>query len=932
MSLRRADLTVALLLFVIGSVLGSLHHRGLLRHGGLPRTPPRAPAIALESAVLQACGRGFAHPAIRVGALERFLGLETDSFDCEALPADLRVAPPSPAAVKHRYLLGAVVATWLSRGTVSWKALSPLFGALFGSVIALSYLVFRLGMGRILAVVCSSLLLTSPLHLAHLSNLRDYSRGPFLVASLFLMGWMATRRLSSRGILGTAILSGAILGAGFGFRPDMPIMIPAFAATILFLQPGGPTDRTALNSAAVALFLGAFTLVGWPMIAERSESNRFFHVAVIGMTEDRLAGTGLESPLYSLGGVGPQKDNFADVTALAEYRRRHGGVAPPGSPSLDYYFALLRHFPADFLLRAGASAVRVSNLPFISPTRYWTLPNTGVDLPEQTHPLSVESPLLRRFYDSRARWLSKLDGAGPFLCVLCLLLIAATNRRLGGVALFLFVYFGSYPAIQFETRHVFHLEILGLWSLGVALQSAVELAKRLLLQRRRDSATTLRGGARLRLATPTRTLASSGLAALLLLGFWFLLRAVQARHIGSVFETVGHLEIEPMATLEEPGNGVVTLELPGLEIPEPHGLQTEYLVAKLRSRECDQSSVDLGVRYREPESIANRQFGTPWWDLSHDLSVPLPTGAGQTTSIVFPVYFGRSVNANFDHIELPREHRPCLADLSRLTRPEDLPLPFGLILRLPPDWEDLPRTLVPRASRSTAGEIDGLQSVPPGFEISLSELTQPLSALDTTRTIRHSEIVEVSSRGWTVRGRGRSRFSPLLELGGIEVDIGSAVVARGEVYSGGFVLAMVRGPLRDEEGIVVAKDRLLTSSFFERHHRLLDIARGPGWNDIETLAWKRPVLEATDADMYDRWQVLRVDRPGPFTLAFRLPPSTLHSLVLANSLDVPGANTDFVIREIGTLRTTSAAESALVGSSSIESDTAVVPTDSQPRS
>ena len=72
------------------------------------------------------------------------------------------------------------------------------------------------------------------------------------------------------------------------------------------------------------LFLGTFVLVGWPMIERRAATHRLFHAALIGLTEDRLSGIDLESPLYSLGGDGTQKDRFMTITVNAETYRKYG--------------------------------------------------------------------------------------------------------------------------------------------------------------------------------------------------------------------------------------------------------------------------------------------------------------------------------------------------------------------------------------------------------------------------------------------------------------------------------------------------------------------------------------------------------------------------------------------------------------------------------
>ena len=77
--------------------------------------------------------------------------------------------------------------TWKITG-VSWSRLVILPGALFGAVAALTYGVLRLGLSRVLALLALVPSVISTPNFMIVPQLRDYAKGPFLLATILLMG------------------------------------------------------------------------------------------------------------------------------------------------------------------------------------------------------------------------------------------------------------------------------------------------------------------------------------------------------------------------------------------------------------------------------------------------------------------------------------------------------------------------------------------------------------------------------------------------------------------------------------------------------------------------------------------------------------------------------------------------------------------------
>ncbi len=900
---RRPDLLIAFLLFGVATAAGSLYFRSYLELEDRQRTPMRPPAVQIDVPVLVACGQGFMRPAQRLEPLADFVRMRVPGFSCEDLPANLQVRDPRGMAYKHLYLLSSIAATWIVAGSVTWAALSPLLGVFFGTAITLAYCLFRLGMGRRLAALGSLALIVSPLHLAHLFNFRDYSKAPFILALILIMGRLATRTMGKTAVLCLSAAAGALLGFGFGFRADMPIVIPAFVTTLFVFLPGRVFGRLRLKAGALILFLGCFVLAGWPMIERRASSHRLFHAALVGFTDDRLEGIGVSSPLYSLGGDGAQKDRFITTIVNANARRTYGEQLPAYKRiSTEYYFEVARTFPADMLLLAYASTLKVLELPFMNPVDHASLPNTGVFLPDQPFPAGIDSEAIRGFYRLWIGALSMFQGAGFILAVAALLLVAAKDLRLAAFLLFCILYFGGYPAIQFETRHFFHLELISLWTLGFVSQRCVHLIRSLAARARQGElpgfprrSEMLRFFSRLVLA-PTLALAA------VLLGPLLVLRAVQTWHLGNVLGAYAGAELESLelATVFE-NSDTVLVESPRLKSSLEAGgpLHTEYLAADFGSRTCDFSSVDVGVRYSEPvEFIKARgpfRFGLPLWDLSHRLRVDLLAGASR---VIFPVYQAPSSGTIFGGLELPRAQAGCLEGLSRVKDASSLPLPVGFIVNLPPDWQQRPRYKLLAGWEAAARGGERVYTAPARLVVSNRELESTPAKSAAPRPTVHAQSVRLDGDAWKIRGRAEGRFSPLAQIDNIELSGGSRLVVKGEVRRGGLVLALTRQERWDGSLLAVGKDAWTTLGFYEKHQRILELVRKDDWNMIETVVFARTETVPESA-LYDLWSVIRVADRGRFGAVFEVPDAGRYTLVLANAVSLPRARNDVVIDEIG---------------------------------
>lgn len=198
----RPDLARALAFFLAAFAIGVIY---VSTWGGTPEFWQQI----FGPSVMMACGEGFTNPKLdEVPGLEDFLYLREDRFDCSNIPEAYDRLPEDTRAMDydlvqtyhpepqfrgwtqwqrfHKHLLMSVALCFYLFG-VAWQSLTPLYGLLYGLTNALGYGIFRLAMGRTLASLFAFVLMTSPVHLQQLPQLRDYSKAPFFF--LIILVW-----------------------------------------------------------------------------------------------------------------------------------------------------------------------------------------------------------------------------------------------------------------------------------------------------------------------------------------------------------------------------------------------------------------------------------------------------------------------------------------------------------------------------------------------------------------------------------------------------------------------------------------------------------------------------------------------------------------------------------------------------------------------
>ena len=173
--------------------------------------------------------------------------------------------------------------------------------------------------------------------------------------------------------------------------------------------------------------------------------------AIGGLMEPLTHKMAIQDPLYNLGSIWVME--YADSVPIL-HRDLLGAAS-------NYIQADILTFPADILLRAYASVVQVLDLPFL-----FVLP-----------PLGVNSPLVNVIYQVRAALLGFPPGAGAVLAAITLLVIAAKDLRKAIFYAFLTVFLCAYPAVDFQARHFFQLQMFTWFNLGFLLDRLIRLVR-----------------------------------------------------------------------------------------------------------------------------------------------------------------------------------------------------------------------------------------------------------------------------------------------------------------------------------------------------------------------------------------------------------------------------------------------------------------------
>jgi hypothetical protein len=597
-----------------------------------------------EPAVMMACGKGFVVSNPQVPAVRAFLYRSTDRFSCSEIPIDANLGTQWVYQGAWRYLMVATAICWRIRG-IAWSVLGPLLGVMFGATIAIGYGILRLGMGRLLALFCAFGLSISTLHLLNLPHLRDYSKAPFTLALILIIGVMVKARPARVVLLGCGAAYGLVLGIGYGFRTDFLVNIPVFFIVLFAFVDGGLLKNLPLKLASAALCATVFVITAWPLITVVYRSGGCqWHTALLGLTTTFTDVLEVEDAPYDFGNSYTDGAVFRAATNYARRVNPEVGAIAYCSHEYDvatgqYLLEIARRFPADMLTRVYASVSSIAQLPF-RPS--W---------------LNAPLPGLAPFvYTKRLSALTSLKGRSTVWITAALLLTSLVSVRLAFFLVFFLLYFGGYPAIQFANRHYFHLEIIAWWAFGFVVH---QLASAAFARLRGIDGHSVRPDWRQAAWVVPTILA---VVVVPLLAF----RAYQQATLPGFFQKYLNASLDSWPL--EPAQPGFTHLAPSLSLSHQQTAETLVVVALNAWKCADRPS----VTFRYDKAFPND-------DLSRTFTLERPSTVPQPTYIFSPVY------QHFLGIEFSDVRPGCLDGVSSVRDVSRMTLLLPAVL--PPGWE-----------------------------------------------------------------------------------------------------------------------------------------------------------------------------------------------------------------------------------------------------
>ena len=619
--------------------------------GGVPRFYQEN----FAPAVMMACGYGFTMPGPVTApkSLGPFLLLERDNFDCADFPSNTVVEPVTWNGTWY-YLYATTATVWRVTG-LSWRVLDWLAAVFVGVSLAALYGLFRLVASRGLSIATALILTLLPVNLVQMSALRDFSKVPFVLVCVWLLARLVIRPMTWRATIAMAAAFGGVVGFGYGFRTDLMIMVPFGLAVIAFLLPGAWRQHWLRNLTALAAAATVFLVVAAPPLRGLRTGGCQFHYSLLGLTTPMTEGLSVLPALYSFG------DHFLDTfidLKVGDQAARMMALVPPNlcDPNYDLasgevFFEYARTFPADLITRAYGAVLVVLR--------------SGMQVPDLYGPLT-DIPVLVHLLQTIKRLPDIMGLLGPIVTFVAVCIAWASSARLA-IALTAFVLFlAGYPAIEFESRHWFHLRFIPWWSLLLLITTFTRHRAAFT-----DVAYWRRG------VVPAAV--TIGLMVITLAGVRFY------QH-GRVAELAGRYLAAPTEPLE-----VISRNGPVVQVdwrpedvgPTPNHRGSDLLVVKVESTGCGAPGpIDIRIAYAADA-------------VSHDMSSTIRVIRGEpgapATMMFVPIFlagFLEQTYLRFQAIEVPAGNADCVSSVARFRDRADIPL--WVQMQLPPDWRQGP--------------------------------------------------------------------------------------------------------------------------------------------------------------------------------------------------------------------------------------------------
>ncbi len=401
--------------------------------------------------VMIAAGRGFSVVEVdAVPELRAFMNYERRTFSLSEIPDDLPASYPNEPYQWHRYMIWTVGVLWRVFG-VSWNVFRGFSLVFLFMAAAAVYGIARLALPRGWSLFVAHAFVWNTAVLATVGLFRDFSKAPFILTAIGLLGWLIKTRPSVRRYLCVAALLGGVLGFGMGFRRDMAAVVLLSAPILLSCRLESCRRPILSRAGAAAILLAMFAVVSLPILLSLYPMRwTNAHDAAMGLSSRCEQELGTLTPsscekqylshdVYTTFQMWASAQHGLSMSEAAYERTRQKSSNDQLTAINQAYLrtaALL--FPADMLTRAYAATLRC-----IAGLR-----SKGI-FPYVVSNVIFPVVLLERF--------------GLILVAFGLLIIAASDPYKAWQVLLTLLLFCGCTSLQFGMRHAFHLTFIPYW-------------------------------------------------------------------------------------------------------------------------------------------------------------------------------------------------------------------------------------------------------------------------------------------------------------------------------------------------------------------------------------------------------------------------------------------------------------------------------------